>query len=104
MPLAQLKYGSGCRSSRLTCAVYPLEKELNPPFPVTVVANGHEPVVILLPMGLEVVAQVQEWPIEHAAFAKQQRDEEAPDTSVAVEERMNRLELCVREGAVDQSW
>jgi hypothetical protein len=44
-------------------------------------------------MALEVEAQVEQRLAKHAGVAQQQRDEEPSDTTVAVEEGVDRLEL-----------
>ena len=46
---------------------------------------------------LEVEAQIEQRLREHLLGAQQQRDQQAADASVAVEERMDRLELDVRQ-------
>ena len=53
--------------------------------------------VVAVAVALEVQAQIEERPAEYALGAQQQSDEEPSDSSVAVEERVDRLELGVRE-------
>ena len=48
-------------------------------------------------MLLEVEAQVQQRLLQHSGVVQQDRDEQSSDTSIAVEERVDRLELHVRQ-------
>src|SRR5690242_7028324 len=78
------------------------QKELEPAFPIPILANSHQAVVIVSPMHLQKQAQVEKRPTQHLPFTQKERDEEPADTTVAVEERVNRLELSVGQPAVNQ--
>ena len=64
--------------------------------PDTAIA-GVEAVVVLAAVAFQEEAQVQQRALQHAALHEQQRDQQTPDTAVAVEERVDRLELSVRQ-------
>ena len=53
--------------------------------------------VVAIAVALEVQAQIEERPTKYALGAQQQSDQEPSDSSVAVEERVDSLELGVRE-------
>src|SRR2546428_6913950 len=46
--------------------------------------------------------EIQHWLVERVALAKKKRDQQPADAAVAIEERMNRLELSVCEAYFDQ--
>src|SRR5438876_661423 len=48
--------------------------------------------------------EIQHRLVQRLAFAEEERDEQAADAAVAIEERMNRLELSVGESDFDQQW
>jgi hypothetical protein len=52
-------------------------------------------------MLFEIETQVQDRFPQHAGGAEQERDQQATKTSVAVKERMDRLELDVNEGRLN---
>src|SRR5262249_46853900 len=60
--------------------------------------------VVALPVALEIVREVEHRLVQHAALAQQEGDQQAPDAAVAVEERVNGLELRVRKADLDQQW
>ena len=69
------------------------------------VARGPDPLeelVVALSVLLEVKAEIEERPSERALVAENEHDEEAPAPAVAVEERVNGLELNVDEGRLQQ--
>ena len=70
------------------------------------VPDGLKAVVILRPMLLEVVGEVQQRTLEGALLAKEERDQEPTDTPVPVEEGMDRLELRVGRGPPlgEEAW
>src|SRR4051812_22816773 len=78
------------------------EEELEPLFPRALRSDTLEVVVVGVPMLLEVEAQVQQRLREHLVGAEQQRDQEPTDAAVAVEKRMDRLELDVSERGLDE--
>src|ERR1700720_3250054 len=54
-------------------------------------------------MRLEEQAQIQKWLLQHSACAQQKCDEQPPETAVAVEERVNGLELHMHEACFDKN-
>jgi hypothetical protein len=58
--------------------------------------------VVTIAMRLEVPAQVEQRLLEHAALAEQKREQEPPHPSVAVEKRVNGLELHMHQSEFDQ--
>lgn len=70
-------------------------EEVEPAFPVALVSDGVQRFVIVLAMELEIVAQVEERLLQYFSFAKQQGNQETPDSSVTIEEGMDGLELDV---------
>jgi hypothetical protein len=66
------------------------------------VPDGHEAVVVLETVSLQKEAEVEKRPMENAAMNEEKRDQEAAYSTVAVHERMDRLELRVGEPYVDE--
>jgi hypothetical protein len=54
------------------------------------------------PMQLEVVAQVEQRLLQRLPLTKQERDQQSSDTSVTVEEWMNRLKLSMYQSAKNE--
>src|SRR5207247_4398543 len=81
---------------------YSSQKESNPAGPVAVGPYPLKPVVVLSPVLLEVGGEIQQWLRQATTLDEKQRDEEAPDAAVAVEERMDRLELLVHQRALNE--
>ena len=79
-----------------------LQEEGDPRFPRSAIAHRLQMVVVRLPMLLEIVREVEHWLVQHAAFREQKTDEQSPDTPIAVEKRMDRFELHMRERDLDQ--
>jgi hypothetical protein len=61
-------------------------------------------IVVLGAIPLEVVAQVEERLRQDGTFAQEERDHEPANTSVSVQERMDRLELRMCKSGVDERW
>ena len=81
---------------------YALEEEGDPAFPIAIAADRRQSrVVLLLPL-LERQAEVEQRLIEQLPVFDEQRDQQAPDASVTVEKRVDRLELHVRQPHADQ--
>jgi hypothetical protein len=53
-------------------------------------------------MALEEVGQVQNWFFENPLFTEQERNQQPTNASVAIEKRMNRLKLGVRQADFDE--
>ena len=91
-----------CFCGRLAYVEHATQKEFEPPFPVVVISDSSEPVIVLGAMGFQVVAQVQERTFQDLPLAQQERDQQPPNTAVAVEEGMDRLELGMGQSALYQ--
>src|SRR6266498_5290977 len=78
------------------------EEEPEPRLPVSVDPYGLQAVVVLGAVLLEEPAQVQERQREHLPLTEQERHEQPSDAPVAVEERVDRLELRVGEPGVHE--
>ena len=74
-----------------------VEEEVEPALPVALDAHGVEPTVVLFAMPLEEEAQVEERLGQQLPVLEQQRHEQAPDPAVAVEVRVDGLELHVQQ-------
>ena len=93
------------RRGRLADLEHPLQEELDPPLPVASEPDRHQPVVILGPVGLQVIAQVEQRALEDLPLAEQEGDQEPSHAAVAVDERVDGLELGVGQGAIDaRTW
>lgn len=53
-------------------------------------------------MCAQVVAEVKERTLKNATLTEEKCDQQSADAAVAVEKRVDRLELCVRKSAVDE--
>ncbi len=60
------------------------QEEADPAFPVAVLPNGHEAVVVLGLAALYVVAEVEQRPVEDAPVNELEGDEEPANATVAV--------------------
>jgi hypothetical protein len=80
----------------------PFQEERDPRFPVSVAADTIQEVVVRGAIPFEIEAEVEERVAEDPRLAEQQRDEETADAAVAVEKRMDRLELHVRQGRAQE--
>lgn len=78
------------------------QEEPEPTFPIALGADRSQAIVVLGSVGLQVEAEVEERSCEYASLAEEERDEEPPHASVAVEEGVDGLELSVRQAAVHQ--
>src|SRR3990172_8568688 len=68
----------------------------NEPFtPCSALAHGKETIIILLPMLLEICAQIEQRQRKKFPVNQEQRDEQAPDSSVSVDKRMGGFELVM---------
>ena len=83
--------------SRCESRVNAGQKELDPCFPVSGGAHAREEIVINLAIGFEIQTQVEDGLRQRATCAEQESDEEASETSVAVEKRVDGLELQMGE-------
>ena len=71
------------------------QEEIRPPLPVPIGAHGAQAAVILVAMSLEEEAQIQERLREELPVLQKQRDQQPADAAVAVEVRVDGLELNV---------
>ena len=80
----------------------PADKELQPSFPIAVVTNRHQAVIVGAAVLFEVVAQVEQRSFERTFLAQQKSDKQSSDSSVTVKKRMDGLKLCVRQAALNE--
>src|SRR5947207_3028551 len=73
------------------------QEEIEPTLPVAGLAHGLEALVIGVAVGLEIKAEIEERAAQHALLAEEQRDKQPPEPAVAVEERVDGLELYMSE-------
>ena len=65
-------------------------------------ADSAEPAVVLLAVHLQEEAEVEQRARQQPPVAKEQRDQQASQTAVAVEVGVQGLELCVQEANPDE--
>jgi hypothetical protein len=78
------------------------QEEPKPTLPIALVARRLSPVVVLLTVLFEVGRKIQYRLMKDAPLTEQKRDEQATHTPVAVEKRMDGLELGMGEPNLDQ--
>jgi hypothetical protein len=78
------------------------DEELQPAFPVSVVANGHQPIVVLGAMLFQVVAQIKQGAPQRLPVAEKKGDEEPSDSAIAVKKWVDGFKLRVSEPALDE--
>jgi hypothetical protein len=61
------------------------------------VTHSLKPIIIVLPVHLEIKAEIQNRLTECAFRAEQERDEQSPQAAIAVQKRMDGFELNLRE-------
>src|SRR2546426_10262695 len=83
----------GSAQSILRLTGHTVQEILQPPLPLAPRVHPLEPLIVVGARRLEEGAQVQEWRGQDFALHQKERDEQAADTSVAVDERVNGLEL-----------
>ena len=79
-----------------------VEEQREPALEVSVLADALQCCVVLVSSFLEVGGDVQDWCREAVANHEEEDDEESAEPTVAVEERMDGLELVVEEGLLDE--
>jgi hypothetical protein len=89
-------------SSRLRRLGHALQEEDQPRLPRPVVPDCLEGRVVLLTVLLEPEAEIEERAPQEAPLVQEERDEEPTDTTVAVEERVDGLELRMEHAALDE--
>jgi hypothetical protein len=83
-------------------SLFTSQKEFQPALPIALVPNGRQAVVVLGATGLEIGAQVKQRPVQRTPLAQQEGDEEPPHSAVAVKESVDRLELSMRQAALQE--
>jgi hypothetical protein len=81
--------GAGCRRGDA------IEEEVEPRFPLAAVSHAIEQPVVIVAVLLEIQAQVEQRLLQHSGVMQQKRDQQPPDTTVSVQERVDRFELHV---------
>ncbi len=88
--------GLFCRESN------PLQKECYRGFPLSLLPYALEQLIVVSPVRLEVETEIQQR-LSHRSFVDQyQRNQEPAGAPIAIQERMDRLELNVREGCLHE--
>lgn len=80
----------------------PLEEEGQPSLPIAVVPYRLDAIIIFLTIPLEIIRQIQHRLEQHVLFTQQKRDEQPADASIAVQKRVDGLELGVDQADLDQ--
>src|SRR5205085_2086866 len=93
---------SSCRCGVLGGLGDAVEEEREPSLPVSVLPHIVQQLVVVRAMLLEVQAEIKKRVAENTGIRKHQRDEQPSDTAIAVEERMDRFELHVRQRGADE--
>lgn len=81
---------------------YSSQKELESYLPGTLVADCLQKVVVGLAMFFEEMGQVKKRSSEDSVFDQKEGNQEAPNAAVAVEKRVDRLEVRMRYADLDQ--
>jgi len=81
---------------------HPLKKEVEPRLPVSRDPHILEQFEISRAVFLEEQRQVQDRIFQQSFGPQDQSDEQATNTSVAIQEGMDRFELHMRQGSLDQ--
>lgn len=93
-----------CGMCRFVCGLDNApKKELEPPFPVSLLADGSEPIIVFRTIPLQVIADVEERSVENFSMTEKERDKQPSNTPIAIEKGMNRLELCMSQSTLDKS-
>ena len=79
-----------------------IEKKLKPSLPGAVFANLLQQAIVVGAMGLQIEAEIEERLPQDVVDAQIQRHQEAADAAVAVQERMQGLELNMEQARLDQ--
>ena len=80
------------------------KEEGDPWHEVAALAGDQQVVVVLAAVLLEERGEVQQRPGQRVAQHEHQRDHQSSDATVAVEERMDHLELVVRDRQLHEQW
>ena len=78
-----------------------VEKD-QPRLPSPLLGHRKQARIMLLPRGFEISTQIKQRRRQDAALDEQQRDEKSADSAVTVQERRDRLELCMRETGMNE--
>lgn len=82
--------------------VYSLEKEAAPARPIVVPGNCEQTFVVLVPVGLEVRADVEDWLLDDLALPEKQGHKHTADPAIPVEEGMEGFEFGVEHARLYQ--
>ena len=84
------------------CGFHAFQKEIHPGFPVAGGADAVEQVVIHRAVRFEVEGKIEQRLCKQTTVVQEQGDEEAAEAAIAIEKRMNGLELHMGERGFDQ--
>src|SRR4051794_26977003 len=99
---AKRKNRSSRRCRVATYLFHAGQEKLQPSLPIAIIANRRQTVIVLRTMRFQINTQVEQGLFQDVAFAEEKRHEQSSDSPVAVQERMDGLELRVGESAVNQ--
>src|SRR5208282_2227535 len=78
--------------------------EFEPGLPISVGADAVKQFIISLPIRLEIQAEVKNGLTDSASDAQQERNQQAAQPSVSVQEGVNGFELYMHEGRLHEEW
>lgn len=78
------------------------QEEVNPCFPVAVLADAIEQFVVAAAVLLEEQAQLEQRLLQHPGIDQHQHDQQPAQSAVAVQKRVDGLELHVGQGGPHQ--
>src|SRR5215472_1393306 len=90
-------------SGRARRDLRPFEKKSQPLFPGTVCSYTLKQIVVPVAIRFEVQAEVQKRLSQRALGAKQECDQQTPESAIAIQERVNGLKLHVNQSGIDQN-
>ncbi len=73
------------------------QEELDPSLRVTTKSDVDESYVVLGPMGLDVIADIEQGLVECLLVDEQKGDQQTSESSIAIEDRLDRLKLHVNQ-------
>ena len=78
------------------------EEEIDPGFPVALLAHAIEQLVVAAAVLLEEQAQIEQRLLQHASLDQHQHDQQPAQATIAVQKRVDGLELHVGQGGPHQ--
>src|SRR6202007_220564 len=85
------------------CDLRPLQEKRQPLLPGPVRSHALKQVVVSVAVRFEVQAEVQKRFSQRALGAKQECDQQTPESAIAIQEGVNGLKLHVNQSGLDQN-